>query len=66
MELAPPSSRGVHPRGGVGDTLTADLGSVMTVRGEVVANHRAASTLVIVSVLARAEWMIEIRAVAAS
>jgi hypothetical protein len=38
----------------------------MAVRDEVMADHRATSTLVIVSVLARAEWMIEISLVAAS
>jgi len=48
------------------DTLTADLGSVMAVRDEVMADHRAASTLVTVPALARAEWLVEISLVAAS
>lgn len=48
------------------DTLTADLTSVMAVRDEVMADHRAASTLVTVPALARAEWLIEISLVAAS
>ncbi len=48
------------------DTLTADLASVMAVRDEVMADHRAASTLVTVPALARAEWLIEISLVAAS
>ena len=48
------------------DTLTPDLASVMAVRDEVMADHRAASTLVTVPALARAEWLIEISLVAAS
>ena len=48
------------------DTLTADLASVMAVRDEVMADHRAASTLVTVPALARSEWLIEISLVAAS
>jgi len=48
------------------DTLTPDLASVMAVRDEVMADHRAASTLVTVPALARSEWLIEISLVAAS
>jgi enamine deaminase RidA (YjgF/YER057c/UK114 family) len=46
-------------------SLTADLASVMAVRDEVMGAHRAASTLVTVPALARAEWLMEISLVAA-
>jgi 2-iminobutanoate/2-iminopropanoate deaminase len=46
-------------------TLSADLASVMAVRDEVMGTHRAASTLVTVPALARAEWLMEISLVAA-
>lgn len=47
------------------DSLTADLAMVMAVRDEVMGEHRAASTLVTVPALARAEWRMEIALVAA-
>lgn len=46
------------------DTLRADLATVMAVRDEVMGDHRAASTLVTVPALARAEWLMEIALVA--
>jgi enamine deaminase RidA (YjgF/YER057c/UK114 family) len=46
-------------------TLSTDLASVMAVRDEVMGGHRAASTLVTVPALARAEWLMEISLVAA-
>ena len=46
-------------------TLSHDLASVMAVRDEVMGSHRAASTLVTVPALARAEWLMEISLVAA-
>jgi 2-iminobutanoate/2-iminopropanoate deaminase len=46
-------------------TLSDDLASVMAVRDEVMGGHRAASTLVTVPALARAEWLMEISLVAA-
>lgn len=48
-----------------GPTLTDDLAQVMAVRDEVMGDHRAASTLVTVPALARAEWLMEISLVAA-
>ncbi|MEY4391627.1 MAG: hypothetical protein RLZZ544_336, partial [Actinomycetota bacterium] len=39
---------------------------VMAVRDEVMGGHRAASTLVTVPALARAEWQVEISLVAAN
>ncbi len=47
------------------ETLKDDLAAVMAVRDEVMAGHRAASTLVTVPALARAEWRMEISLVAA-
>lgn len=47
------------------DTLHTDLATVMAVRDEVMGTHRAASTLVTVPALARAEWLMEISLVAA-
>lgn len=49
----------------VSETLSADLATVMAVRDEVMEGHRAASTLVTVPALARAEWRMEISAIAA-
>jgi 2-iminobutanoate/2-iminopropanoate deaminase len=46
-------------------TLSDDLASVMAVRDEVMGGYRAASTLVTVPALARAEWLMEISLVAA-
>jgi enamine deaminase RidA (YjgF/YER057c/UK114 family) len=48
------------------DALKDDLGVVMAVRDEVMGAHRAASTLVTVPALARAEWLMEISLVAAA
>lgn len=48
------------------DDLNDRLTSVMAVRDEVMGSHRAASTLVTVPALARAEWQVEISLVAAS
>jgi enamine deaminase RidA (YjgF/YER057c/UK114 family) len=42
-----------------------DLGPVMAARDAALADHRAASTLVTVPALARAEWRMEIAVVAA-
>lgn len=47
------------------DSLRDDLATVMAVRDEVMGDHRAASTLVTVPALARAEWLMEISLVAA-
>ena len=47
------------------DDLGERLASVMAVRDEVMNGHRAASTLVTVPALARAEWQVEISLVAA-
>lgn len=47
------------------DDLSERLASVMAVRDEVMNGHRAASTLVTVPALARAEWQVEISLVAA-
>jgi enamine deaminase RidA (YjgF/YER057c/UK114 family) len=47
------------------DDLNDRLASVMAVRDEVMGSHRAASTLVTVPALARAEWQVEIALVAA-
>ena len=47
------------------DSLRDDLPLVMAVRDEVMGGHRAASTLVTVPALARAEWLMEISLVAA-
>lgn len=47
------------------DDLNDRLASVMAVRDEVMGSHRAASTLVTVPTLARAEWQVEISLVAA-
>lgn len=47
------------------DSLRGDLAQVMAVRDEVLGDHRAASTLVTVPALARAEWLMEISVVAA-
>jgi len=47
-------------------SLSGDLSQVMAVRDEVMGDHRAASTLVTVPALARAEWLIEISLVAAA
>ena len=49
----------------MGDQLTERLAAVMAVRDEVLGDHRAASTLVTVPALARAEWLMEISLVAA-
>jgi len=46
------------------DDLNDRLASVMAVRDEVMGGHRAASTLVTVPALARAEWQVEISLVA--
>jgi enamine deaminase RidA (YjgF/YER057c/UK114 family) len=46
-------------------SLSTDLSAVMAVRDEVMGPHRAASTLVTVPALARAEWLMEISLVAA-
>ena len=48
------------------DDLNDRLASVMAVRDEVMGGHRAASTLVTVPALARAEWQVEISLVAAN
>lgn len=48
-----------------GDQLSERLAVVMAVRDEVLGEHRAASTLVTVPALARAEWLMEISLVAA-
>lgn len=48
-----------------GPSLRDDLATVMAVRDEVMGEHRAASTLVTVPALARAEWLMEISLVAA-
>lgn len=50
----------------VADDLNDRLASVMAVRDEVMGGHRAASTLVTVPALARAEWQVEISLVAAN
>ena len=47
------------------DDVNDRLASVMAVRDEVMGGHRAASTLVTVPALARAEWQVEISLVAA-
>lgn len=47
------------------ETLSSDLAVVMSVRDEVMGEHRAASTLVTVPALARPEWLMEISLVAA-
>ena len=47
------------------ERLSGDLATVMAVRDEVMGEHRAASTLVTVPALARAEWLMEISLVAA-
>lgn len=47
------------------ETLSQDLAVVMSVRDEVMGDHRAASTLVTVPALARPEWLMEISLVAA-
>jgi enamine deaminase RidA (YjgF/YER057c/UK114 family) len=47
------------------DVLSESLAVVMAVRDEVMGEHRAASTLVTVPALARAEWLMEISLVAA-
>jgi 2-iminobutanoate/2-iminopropanoate deaminase len=47
------------------EDLNDRLASVMAVRDEVMGGHRAASTLVTVPALARAEWQVEISLVAA-
>ncbi len=47
------------------DQLKEQLALVMAVRDEVLGGHRAASTLVTVPALARAEWLMEISVVAA-
>lgn len=49
----------------VSERLKEDLASVMAVRDEVLGGHRAASTLVTVPALARAEWLMEISLIAA-
>ena len=48
-----------------GDQLSDRLAAVMGVRDEVMGEHRAASTLVTVPALARAEWLMEISLIAA-
>ncbi|NBU38000.1 MAG: RidA family protein [Actinobacteria bacterium] len=48
------------------EDLNDRLASVMAVRDEVMGGHRAASTLVTVPALARAEWQVEISLVAAN
>jgi 2-iminobutanoate/2-iminopropanoate deaminase len=48
-----------------GDQLSDRLAAVMGVRDEVLGEHRAASTLVTVPALARAEWLMEISLIAA-
>ena len=45
--------------------LTADLAKVMAVRDRVLAGRKPTSTLIVVPRLARAEWLLEIAAVAA-
>ena len=47
------------------ETLSQDLAMVMSVRDEVMGEHRGASTLVTVPALARPEWLMEISLVAA-
>jgi len=47
------------------ERLSEDLATVMAGRDEVMGEHRAASTLVTVPALARAEWLMEISLVAA-
>lgn len=47
------------------DDLADRLAAVMAVRDEVMGGHRAASTLVTVPALARAEWQMEVSLVAA-
>ncbi|MFN5602804.1 MAG: RidA family protein [Acidimicrobiaceae bacterium] len=47
------------------ESLRDHLPLVMAVRDEVMGDHRAASTLVTVPALARAEWLMEISLVAA-
>jgi enamine deaminase RidA (YjgF/YER057c/UK114 family) len=47
------------------ERLSEDLATVMAVRDAVMGEHRAASTLVTVPALARAEWLMEISLVAA-
>jgi len=49
----------------VADDMDDRLAAVMAVRDEVMGEHRAASTLVTVPALARAEWQMEISLVAA-
>ena len=49
----------------MGEQLNERLAAVMGVRDEVLGEHRAASTLVTVPALARAEWLMEISLVAA-
>ena len=49
----------------MGEQLNERLAAVMGVRDEVLGDHRAASTLVTVPALARAEWLMEISLVAA-
>jgi 2-iminobutanoate/2-iminopropanoate deaminase len=46
-------------------TLADDLPTVMAARDAALGGHRAASTLVTVPALARAEWRMEIAVVAA-
>ena len=48
-----------------GDQLSERLNAVMGVRDEVMGDHRAASTLVTVPALVRAEWLMEISLIAA-
>jgi 2-iminobutanoate/2-iminopropanoate deaminase len=48
-----------------GEQLRERLDVVMGVRDEVMGGHRAASTLVTVPALARAEWLLEISLIAA-
>ena len=48
-----------------GDQMRERLDAVMGVRDEVMGDHRAASTLVTVPALARAEWLMEISLIAA-
>lgn len=45
-------------------SLRDDLATVMSVRNEVMGDHRAASTLVTVPALAQPEWLMEISLVA--
>ena len=49
----------------VADDMDDRLAAVMAVRDDVMGEHRAASTLVTVPALARAEWQMEISLVAA-